>query len=159
MVKETNKSSVIPNLFRNSIVEKFNGDEMLKPSWIIRVLVGVTSHSNKRVRFSHPTENPQVQHDENPLLNRVQGGNRIPLHSNANEQGQKAKPSARAGVIPLRWRGGNEVDGVVSIAKRSAFTLAEVLITLGIIGVVAAMTMPSLISNMQSEALERKQEL
>ncbi|MFI3301327.1 MAG: prepilin-type N-terminal cleavage/methylation domain-containing protein, partial [Candidatus Gastranaerophilales bacterium] len=68
---------VIPNLFRNSIVENFNGDEMLKPSWIIRI---------------------------------------------------------RAGVIPLRWRGDREV-GVVSIAKRSAFTLAEVLITLGIIGV------------------------
>ena len=31
--------------------------------------------------------------------------------------------------------------------KRPAFTLAEVLITLGIIGVVAAMTMPSLITN------------
>ncbi|MFI3300413.1 MAG: type II secretion system protein [Candidatus Gastranaerophilales bacterium] len=45
------------------------------------------------------------------------------------------------------------------MTKRFAFTLAEVLITLGIIGVVAAMTMPSLISNMQSEALERKQEL
>ena len=33
--------------------------------------------------------------------------------------------------------------------KRPAFTLAEVLITLGIIGVVAAMTMPSLIQNYQ----------
>lgn len=33
--------------------------------------------------------------------------------------------------------------------KRSAFTLAEVLITLGIIGVVAAMTMPALIANHQ----------
>ncbi|MDR1168252.1 MAG: type II secretion system GspH family protein [Heliobacteriaceae bacterium] len=31
--------------------------------------------------------------------------------------------------------------------KRTAFTLAEVLITLGIIGVVAAMTMPALITN------------
>ena len=31
--------------------------------------------------------------------------------------------------------------------KRPAFTLAEVLITLGIIGVVAAMTMPSLVAN------------
>ena len=30
---------------------------------------------------------------------------------------------------------------------KKAFTLAEVLITLGIIGVVAAMTMPSLIQN------------
>ncbi|MFI3300616.1 MAG: type II secretion system protein [Candidatus Gastranaerophilales bacterium] len=77
---------------------------------------------------------------------------------NASKQRQKANPSVRARVIPLRRRGDREV-GVVSIAKRFAFTLAEVLITLGIIGVVAAMTMPSLISNMQSKALERKQEL
>lgn len=33
------------------------------------------------------------------------------------------------------------------MTKRSAFTLAEVLITLGIIGVVAAMTIPTLMSN------------
>ena len=32
------------------------------------------------------------------------------------------------------------------IKKISAFTLAEVLITLGIIGVVAAMTLPSLVN-------------
>ena len=36
-----------------------------------------------------------------------------------------------------------------SLKKKIAFTLAEVLITLGIIGVVAAMTMPSLIQNYQ----------
>ncbi len=35
--------------------------------------------------------------------------------------------------------------------RRVAFTLAEVLITLGIIGVVAAMTMPSLIANYQKK--------
>ena len=35
------------------------------------------------------------------------------------------------------------------MGKRAAFTLAEVLITLGIIGVVAAMTLPSLIQNYQ----------
>lgn len=34
--------------------------------------------------------------------------------------------------------------------KRSGFTLAEVLITLGIIGVVAAMTIPTLIQNTNS---------
>ena len=34
-------------------------------------------------------------------------------------------------------------------SKRAAFTLAEVLITLGIIGVVAALTIPALISNYQ----------
>ncbi|MFI3300028.1 MAG: type II secretion system protein [Candidatus Gastranaerophilales bacterium] len=43
--------------------------------------------------------------------------------------------------------------------KKRAFTLAEVLITLGIIGVVSAMTIPNLITNYQTEALERKKEL
>ena len=38
--------------------------------------------------------------------------------------------------------------------KQKAFTLAEVLITLGIIGVVAAMTMPSLMNNYRHKALE-----
>lgn len=39
-------------------------------------------------------------------------------------------------------------------AKNKAFTLAEVLITLGIIGVVAAMTLPSLLNNQKNKALE-----
>ena len=38
--------------------------------------------------------------------------------------------------------------------KKRAFTLAEVLITLGIIGVVAAMTIPTLISNYQKKQFE-----
>ncbi len=38
--------------------------------------------------------------------------------------------------------------------KRPAFTLAEVLITLGIIGVVAAMTMPTLVSHYRHKVLE-----
>lgn len=37
--------------------------------------------------------------------------------------------------------------------KIFAFTLAEVLVTLGVIGVVAAMTMPTLISNHQKKSL------
>ncbi len=41
-----------------------------------------------------------------------------------------------------------------SLKKRTAFTLAEVLITLGIIGIVAAMTMPSLINTTQKKELE-----
>lgn len=35
--------------------------------------------------------------------------------------------------------------------KKAAFTLAEVLITLGVIGVVAAMTIPSLIQKYSNE--------
>ena len=39
------------------------------------------------------------------------------------------------------------------IEKKAAFTLAEVLITLGIIGVVAAMTLPTLINNTKDTEL------
>ena len=42
-----------------------------------------------------------------------------------------------------------------SLSKCTAFTLAEVLITLGIIGVVAALTMPALITNYQKKLLLR----
>ena len=41
-----------------------------------------------------------------------------------------------------------------SLKRNAAFTLAEVLITLGIIGVVAALTMPSLIANYQKSQFE-----
>lgn len=44
--------------------------------------------------------------------------------------------------------------GANNTSKRVAFTLAEVLITLGIIGVVAAMTLPTLINNAQNKQLE-----
>ena len=40
--------------------------------------------------------------------------------------------------------------------RRHAFTLAEVLVTLGIIGVVAALTMPALISNHRKSVIENK---
>ena len=40
------------------------------------------------------------------------------------------------------------------IIKKCAFTLAEVLITLGIIGVVAAITIPSLVTNYQKHVVE-----
>ena len=42
------------------------------------------------------------------------------------------------------------------MTRFKGFTLAEVLITLGIIGVVAAMTMPALIANYQKKVLETK---
>ena len=43
-----------------------------------------------------------------------------------------------------------------SVAKKSAFTLAEVLITLGIIGVVAALTLPTVIANYQKQVTVTK---
>ena len=52
--------------------------------------------------------------------------------------------------------GGGNREGATHVAhcnnlRKVAFTLAEVLITLGIIGVVAALTIPSLISNYQDK--------
>lgn len=38
-------------------------------------------------------------------------------------------------------------------SKRTAFTLAEVLVTLGIIGVVSAMTVPTLMQNYQKRVM------
>lgn len=38
--------------------------------------------------------------------------------------------------------------------KKSAFTMAEVLITLGILGIVIAMTLPLIISNYQKNKLQ-----
>ncbi len=49
------------------------------------------------------------------------------------------------------FRGGGNLGDTRLAAKKSAFTLAEVLITLGIIGVVAAITLPVLLSNVDQK--------
>ena len=43
-----------------------------------------------------------------------------------------------------------------TIKKFKAFTLAEVLITIGIIGIVAALTLPTLIGNYRKSVVENK---
>ena len=48
------------------------------------------------------------------------------------------------------------VSGSHGPSKKAAFTLAEVLITLGIIGVVAALTMPALITNIQDRIQQKR---
>lgn len=64
--------------------------------------------------------------------------------------------SARGGgnleLIPQGFRRGVFKKIVSGQAARLGFTLAEVLITLGIIGVVAALTLPALIQNYQKKA-------
>ena len=49
------------------------------------------------------------------------------------------------------FRGGGNLGDASLEPKKSAFTLAEVLITLGIIGVVAAITLPVLLSNVDQK--------
>ena len=55
--------------------------------------------------------------------------------------------NVRAGALP-------KIQSRNDAKKKAAFTLAEVLITLGIIGIVAAMTLPTLIADYQKKVLE-----
>ena len=57
----------------------------------------------------------------------------------------------------LRKRGGNclkPILGVLGLSPKKAFTLAETLITLGIIGVVAAITIPTLMTKIKNHQIE-----
>ena len=62
--------------------------------------------------------------------------------------GNSLKPSGSAGF--------ERFYGAKFGVRKGAFTLAEVLITLGIIGVVAALTLPSLIQKHQDQVLENR---
>ena len=75
--------------------------------------------------------------------------------------GSKPHTSATATTLPLSERGRHSLllngdEGTLGSPHlvKSAFTLAEVLITLGVIGVVAAMTLPTLIHNYQVKQWE-----
>ena len=61
--------------------------------------------------------------------------------------------SLRTASSPL-W--GEEFIDVHKTSRKVAFTLAEVLITLGIIGVVAAITMPILLNNVESQVQAKR---
>lgn len=60
------------------------------------------------------------------------------------------EPSSQKSTLSLFFQSS------VHLSKRIAFTLAEVLITLGIVGVVAAMTMPTLIADYQKQVTVNK---
>ena len=93
---------------------------------------------NDRVQSDVQEMLKQVQHDVNNLVRRTYSQNRM-------------RPLPQA--LPRKGRGKSTSLFTFhpSLKKHCAFTLAEVLITLGIIGVVAAMTMPALITNHQKK--------
>jgi len=68
-------------------------------------------------------------------------------------------PQCLSNLVPfcsLAPCGRGQGEGLNPCKKKAAFTLAEVLITLGIIGVVAAMTIPNLIAGQQKRATVTK---
>ena len=65
-------------------------------------------------------------------------------------------PSPREEGVGERFFPFVKIKILKHMIKKCAFTLAEVLITLGIIGVVAAITIPSLVTNYQKHVVETK---
>ena len=98
----------------------------------------------------------QVQHDVNNLAKRNYSHNkRRHLTIALSGKGRGKCPSSftkKLAAFTLA-EGATHVDNFNNI-RRAAFTLAEVLITLGIIGVVAAMTMPGLVSKYRKYVVE-----
>ena len=85
-----------------------------------------------------------TQNDENLCKTQVSGvAATLPPLSSSLPKGGRGK-----NVSPFTLR--------TSLKKKTAFTLAEVLITLGIIGVVAAMTMPVLVANHRKSVVETR---
>ena len=133
----------------------------------IRKFISVLS-PRERVRERVVFESPEVKRSvrqadigvQNPRKNKF-----LPL--SWNERITKLKKSTckvskkcyTSDMIHRRSFAFTLAEGATRVAlpnsqRRAAFTLAEVLITLGIIGVVAAMTMPSLINKTQNKQLE-----
>ena len=94
----------------------------------------------------------QVQHDVNNFVKRTYSKNRI-IPLSRKGRGKSASPFTKKRVALTLAEGATHVAHFDNVRK-AAFTLAEVLITLGIIGIVAAITMPSLIANYQKSQFE-----
>ena len=96
-----------------------------------------------------------VQHDVNNSQKTTYPKNRIiPLTLFRKVKGKSASPftlhpSLKKHAFTLA-EGATHVDTTDNV-RHTAFTLAEVLITLGIIGIVAALTMPALIANYKNK--------
>ncbi len=76
----------------------------------------------------------------------------LTLPSAQGRQGYTHRIALRFPLSPTRDEGKKKNSLATSLLSRlAAFTLAEVLINLGIIGVVAAMTMPSLVASYQKQ--------
>ncbi|MBR1754575.1 type II secretion system protein, partial [bacterium] len=101
-----------------------------------------TLASNKQTLMSNDDRLTQFL----KMLNRVTKGTSEPNLSGMLKQVQHDK----------NWFALSQVQGDSVLAKHRGFTLAEVLITLGIIGVVAALAIPTLISNNNKRIVETR---
>ena len=95
-----------------------------------------------------------VQDDENNFLKRSYSQNRIRPITLALSRKGRGENASRFTLHPSLKRTYRPNVLTSYRLKKCAFTLAEVLITLGIIGVVAAMTIPTVVAKYQHKVLE-----
>ncbi len=89
---------------------------------------------------------------EEQMLRAQEGKQETSLNKTLSRICKFAYCSLTNSTLSQRERVKSRVD--FSLPEKLAFTLAEVLITLGIIGIVAAMTLPPLVSNYRKKALQ-----
>ena len=95
---------------------------------------------------------PQLLHTDSHVSPQLNGSLCITGREGKKESIKNLVPQCPSALMPpkkklRRFR----IKSGMTFIKQPAFTLAEVLITLGIIGIVAAMTIPTLITNYQKK--------
>ncbi|MBP3924316.1 type II secretion system protein [bacterium] len=111
-----------------------------------KMSVAISSRKNKWIAASHTLLAMTKKFTCHPELVSGSHDTEIPKQVR-NDMNPSPQPS------PTRGEGvSSRVD--FSLPEKLAFTLAEVLITLGIIGVVAAMTLPTIVNNIRHKELE-----
>ena len=117
-------------------------------------------NANENEQLCHP-EVPEAHHDDTKMQGGTSNGRgkrKIAARIIGALAGVTSGSTRRAGFAyahtaqPLT----NDTQSFVRQSPKFGFTLAEVLITLGIIGIVAAMTMPTLIQNYKRNVLETR---
>ena len=114
------------------------------PRWGEGELIKVTHENSSNSRHSEVRQNRKNPADYN--------SKQLPNNQNSFTETDHAS-------MPLDLFASKSVSCRISksdLHKKSAFTLAEVLITLGIIGVVAALTLPSVIHKYRAEVLRTR---
>jgi len=96
----------------------------------------------RRSASLQPTQNPQVWNDNSP------NGEGNGINSITNLSSYRPNALTPLAKIAFTMAGGGQAAPIFGLmARRIAFTMAEILLSLTIIGVVAAITLPSLTGN------------
>ena len=149
IIKKCNGGGVTPS--SEQLSSNFGGEQPLNSSPLVEsgFADGRRETSSDSLVFPQEDETKHVIVSESETIQPIV--NQKPLQENKYASTSKSKISVLPQGVDMRANslapcGRGQGEGL-----RAAFTLAEVLITLGIIGIVAALTLPSVIAKYQKE--------